>query len=1564
MAGTGQTDVFLAALNQGAAGSVPVDAYEPNGVRTAATNLGVINAQQTVDGLTLHSTADEDWFRFDLLTAAEAANAIQLEQLGDPATVRLELYNGATRVGTSTVTGRTFRLSLGDLHLPAATYHLRVFGASAPTAYKLAFQMPRALTPDNRESNDTPDTATDLGTVRAVTTLTGLTIHAAGNDDWFRFSTVAAGAAPASVRIDFRNADGDLDLELYDSLGTTRLRASSGATNTESISLGGLAAGTYFVRVVGFNGALSPGSALTVTPPPELIADRFEPNDSRLTATPLDTVRGTQTWDGLSVHAANNEDWFSFSTIAAATFGNAVRIDFQNALGDLDLRLYDSNYRLLAASAGGHDGEQVSLAGLPAGTYYAQVFGYNGAVQPSYQLVISAPASSVVQPDRIDQSAPNNTRLTATPVRNEGASTLSGVQTLTDLSLNSAVDQDWYTFTTVGPGKAGHSLQLTYDAGGGAFALELTNAAGVRVGTLQAGTGTQRVSLAGLPAGTYFARVSAPSGATGGYSLTFDTPTPDNRDDWTVLVYMTADNLVNRAFADVNELEQAAAGLPGTVNLAMLWDQSAALTTFATGNGAQPAWGTTGRALVAPDTDPNTVATRFELLPEQNTGSAAALRSFVQWATATAPARHYALVFWDHGGGLRGFNYDKSDGLPADQLTPIEVSAALAGLPRMDLIAFDACFMATAEVAYSFRGLTDVVVGSQDVIPGAGFDYTSALSALATNPGQVTAEGLATGMVKSYARQYGASGTGDTLSTIRTAALSPLTQALQLFATSTTTATSTDRALLATLAAGTLLPNAAVLDQRDLGDYFTRVFNEGRLDQALKQAAESVLSCLDDAVISKTSDGRDSSGLSVYLPVRQNSGQTTIDRDLYPSYRSQYGDFTGASGWYDLLTALAGSGGDRPDSQDAYDTAGRNDVYSTATDLRRLVGPGHIYDGLSLHDETDRDWYRFQIDAPAGSSLTVTITVGVGATSSLVVSLRDASGKLLLDGLGNPRTLSVTAAQPGSFVLTGLPAGPAGYTLFFQSAAPVPDYQFTIDAPGTGPDWAGSNDTAAKAYTLDPQADATLGGLSLAAGAQDWFRFPTPVLLTPELRQMTVTASGGAVLEAQLRDASGAVVAAASGAGTLVLPYTHHGQGETYTLSVRNPSESTVPYTLRLELAAPGGPFPFDTFARVNGSLGASWATTGNPQIVNQAVTMAGTAPQALWQGFSAADSAVQTRFRLAATGNVTATVLLRHTVASNGKVTRYEGRIVRLNGALTAQLYRVENGIATLLGKVALKPTLEGILRLDAVGRRVRLLVDSRILVDVTDTRILAAGKAGLAGTPGVTFDDFLANSTDQPLPLVYGTGTDAGLGGAWVPVTGAFTVQDQRVLAGAKPATAVYGPASLTDVTLSASYTLAAGQSVSLLARNSGTGTARTYYEGRLTLTGATMTASIVRVVKGVAVTLPNLISPAPPVSTSGQVQLMVQGNLLQLLVNGVPVARRSTRRSPCRGRSACRRRPGPASTSWRRRRWPPPRPGRSCSATPSTEPPAHHSAPAGWSERATWRSAATSSRARPAG
>lgn len=130
-------------------------------------------------------------------------------------------------------------------------------------------------TPDRFEPNDSRTETTgriegapnspNLGPCNPVRVEDTLSIDTSGDDDWFRFYQPAIGTNQDSARIDFIHGQGDLDFELYNEAGV-RLAQSDGTSNSETISLNGIAAGRYNLRVFGWNGATSPSYKLTINP--------------------------------------------------------------------------------------------------------------------------------------------------------------------------------------------------------------------------------------------------------------------------------------------------------------------------------------------------------------------------------------------------------------------------------------------------------------------------------------------------------------------------------------------------------------------------------------------------------------------------------------------------------------------------------------------------------------------------------------------------------------------------------------------------------------------------------------------------------------------------------------------------------------------------------------------------------------------------------------------------------------------------------------------------------------------------------------------------------------------------------------------------------------------------------------------------------------------------------------------------------------------------------------------------------------------------------------------------
>ena len=126
-------------------------------------------------------------------------------------------------------------------------------------------------------------------------------------------------------------------------------------------------------------------------------------------------------------------------------------------------------------------------------------------------------------------------------------------------------------------------------------------------------------------------------------------------------------------------------------------------------------------------------------------GSATTLENFINFATVSYPASDYALVLWDHGGGIVGC----CEGTNDDVITPDELSTVLgAGIPHLAVIGFDACLMAMTEVAYQVE-----VCRRHGRVRGhgarPGLEHTPFLTDLAGNP-SMTAATLAGDIVTAY----------------------------------------------------------------------------------------------------------------------------------------------------------------------------------------------------------------------------------------------------------------------------------------------------------------------------------------------------------------------------------------------------------------------------------------------------------------------------------------------------------------------------------------------------------------------------------------------------------------------------------------------------------------------------------------------------------------------------------------------------------------------------------------------------------------------------------------------
>lgn len=194
----------------------------------------------------------------------------------------------------------------------------------------------------------------------------------------------------------------------------------------------------------------------------------------------------------------------------------------------------------------------------------------------------------------------------------------------------------------------------------------------------------------------------------------------------TVMMYMCGTDLQSYCVQDMYEM--ASVDLPEDVTIAVQaggayeWDDS----------------DLTGEAI-------NRFTIRYdafndvETYPWQNMGDKQTLYDFIDWAVDRHPADRYILVLWDHGGASGGVCYDET--ADYDSLTIHEVNDALYEYAErntsfhLDIIGFDACLMATYEMAAHMAGYADYMVASEELEPGLGWNYEGWLGALARRSG-------------------------------------------------------------------------------------------------------------------------------------------------------------------------------------------------------------------------------------------------------------------------------------------------------------------------------------------------------------------------------------------------------------------------------------------------------------------------------------------------------------------------------------------------------------------------------------------------------------------------------------------------------------------------------------------------------------------------------------------------------------------------------------------------------------------------------------------------------------
>lgn len=244
-------------------------------------------------------------------------------------------------------------------------------------------------------------------------------------------------------------------------------------------------------------------------------------------------------------------------------------------------------------------------------------------------------------------------------------------------------------------------------------------------------------------------------------------PPINNTAEWTVMVYLDADNnLESAGIDDINEMEIV--GSTTEVNVVVQIDRIPYSVLAANNEGhaddiTNSNWTTTRRYYITQDFDLVQINSQLKGdLGELNMGDPQTLIDFTNWATINYPAKKYLLIIWNHGGGFRSLNLTKDiawdDTSGGDKITMPELEYALSAVnaqmgKKIDIVGMDACLMAMTEVAYQIKDCADILITSEESVPFDGWPYDTILGELVGSPLILSGQ-LAVDIVDKYIISY------------------------------------------------------------------------------------------------------------------------------------------------------------------------------------------------------------------------------------------------------------------------------------------------------------------------------------------------------------------------------------------------------------------------------------------------------------------------------------------------------------------------------------------------------------------------------------------------------------------------------------------------------------------------------------------------------------------------------------------------------------------------------------------------------------------------------------------
>lgn len=194
-----------------------------------------------------------------------------------------------------------------------------------------------------------------------------------------------------------------------------------------------------------------------------------------------------------------------------------------------------------------------------------------------------------------------------------------------------------------------------------------------------------------------------------------------SKDDHTVLIYMCGADLESEnqlATGDIQEILKVS-GQPDDVNIVIeTGGASSWASTYGISSTYLERYHVENKSLV-----------RDNQLTYASMGLSSTLQSFIEYGLNNFPAERTGLVFWNHGGGMRGVCYDekKNDDVLKNSEIKTAVSGALSNCgmsgQKLEWVGYDACLMAVQDIAETNSQYFNYMIASEESEAGYGWDY-------------------------------------------------------------------------------------------------------------------------------------------------------------------------------------------------------------------------------------------------------------------------------------------------------------------------------------------------------------------------------------------------------------------------------------------------------------------------------------------------------------------------------------------------------------------------------------------------------------------------------------------------------------------------------------------------------------------------------------------------------------------------------------------------------------------------------------------------------------------------